>query len=210
MAEEHYLLTSEVDNGNAGFSLNIEAASDSGHYSSNSDDDCYLLSDHPLPDYALLHRDQQRCHCMHHGGASQNRGGCTGSQLQVAFMLAGRRRCVQRFSEVPIACILGGCALHMNLVPSNSQRGGVRVDGQELVQLVWVNENIIMYASGGRDNNYVDITGMDDEHVNLEQQPLSNSPTAPIHSTGVATRPYTRSNQSKSLHSASSYRESTE
>jgi hypothetical protein len=111
---------------------------------------------------------------------------------------------------VPTARIItpGGCALRTNLVPSNSQRSDVRADGQEPVQPVWVNENIITYAPGGRDDDYVDITGMDDEHVNLEQQPLSNSPTPPNHSTGMARRPYTRSSQSKSLHSASSYRES--
>jgi hypothetical protein len=77
---------------------------------------------------------------------------------------------VQRFSEVPTTRIItpGGCALRTNLVPSNSQRSGVRADGQEPVQPVWVNENIITYAPGGHDDDYVDITGMDDEHVNLE------------------------------------------
>ena len=212
MAEEHYLLTSEYDNGNVGFFPNIQAASDSGHYSSNSNDDCYPLSNQPPPNYALLHWDQQRHHYVCNGGASQIWDGCTRSQSQVALVSAGRRWCLQSFSKVPSACIIipGSCALHTNLVCCNSQRSGIRADGQELVQLVWVNENIIIYSPGGHNDDYVDITGMFDEPVNLEQQPLSSSPTPPNHSTEVATRLCTRSSQSKSLHSSSSYRESAE
>jgi hypothetical protein len=101
MAEEHYILTSEADNGNAGFSPNIEAASDSGHCSNNSDDDCYPLSGHPPPDYTLLHRDQQRRHSVLH-------------RTRVDILEVNRKRRWCRQDDVGVCSASPRCPLHVS------------------------------------------------------------------------------------------------